>query len=76
MRLPRTYDGSFTLSTRLAQPKVIVGNEYEDRKVEYEAVERGSVKGSVWWEGEHGEEGKERGEVDVRTSLVPVTLTL
>lgn len=39
-------------------------------------MERGQVKGSVWWEGEHGEEGRERGFVDVKTSLAPVALRL
>jgi hypothetical protein len=62
----------------LAKPEVVVDHEYEDRKVEFSAVKRGEVRGSVWWEGEegHGEEGKERGDVNVRTSLAPVSLRL
>lgn len=74
--LPDTYEGQFTIATRLAKPEVFLDNVYDDRKVEYTPVERGQVKGSVWWEGEHGEEGRERGFVDVKTSLAPVALRL
>ena len=76
VRLPSSYEGRFTIGTHLAKPEVFVDNEYDNRKVEYEMVESGEVKGSVWWEGEHGEAGKDRGNVSVTTSLAPVVLRL
>ena len=76
MRLPSTYEGRFAIGTILAKPEVLVENEDEGRKVEIERVGRGGVKGSVWWEGDDGDESKERGDVEVKTSLAPVTLRL
>jgi len=75
VRLPSSYEGRFSISTHLAKPKVIVDNEYDDRKVEYTVGDGGEVKGSVWWESD-GEEGKDRGNVSVTTSLAPVVLRL
>ena len=76
VRLPSSYEGEFRIGTHLARPTVIVDNEYDDRKVEYTRVDRGEVKGSVWWESDHGEEGKDRGNVNVTTTLAPVVLRL
>jgi len=74
--LPSTYEGRFKIATRLAKPEVIVDEEHEGRNVTIKRVRRGEVRGSVYWESEDGEEGKERGDVVVTTSLAPVSLKL
>jgi hypothetical protein len=60
----------------LAKPTVIVDEEHEGRNVTIKRVRRCEVRGSVYWESEDGEEGKERGDVVVTTSLAPVSLKL
>jgi hypothetical protein len=59
----------------LAKPEVIV-DEHEGRKVTIKRVRQGEVKGSVYWETGNDEEGEERGNVIVTTSLAPVALKL
>ncbi|KAJ7804725.1 hypothetical protein B0H14DRAFT_2383518, partial [Mycena olivaceomarginata] len=78
VKLPATYEGSFSAATSLGRMSLAVDDETEDpagrgrkRRVE-SVVERNgrAVHGSVAW----ADEGKGRGNVDVRTTLAPISL--
>ncbi|KAJ7142471.1 hypothetical protein C8R44DRAFT_658197 [Mycena epipterygia] len=77
VKLPPTYEGSFTATTSLASLSVNFDETLEDptgagrkRKVDYNQKRGSRASGSVGW----SEEGKTRGEVNVRTSLAPIVL--
>ncbi|KAJ7661758.1 hypothetical protein B0H17DRAFT_1093877 [Mycena rosella] len=77
VKLPTTYEGSFTASTSISSVAVTVDQEAEDpagkgraRRMETDDQRRGTVRGRVGW----SDEGMKRGAVSVRTSLAPVTL--
>ncbi|KAJ7478249.1 hypothetical protein FB451DRAFT_1032641, partial [Mycena latifolia] len=75
--LPASYEGSFAASTSLSSVTVNIDENAEDpsgqgreRRVDWDANNRGHAKGRVGWD----EEGMGRGSVSVRTSMAPVTL--
>ncbi|KAJ7142530.1 hypothetical protein C8R44DRAFT_865859 [Mycena epipterygia] len=77
VKLPATYEGSFTAATLLSSLSVKFDETLEDptgagrkRWVKYERKRGGRASGLVGW----SKEGIARGEVSVRTSLAPVVL--
>ncbi|KAJ7643275.1 hypothetical protein B0H17DRAFT_1104430 [Mycena rosella] len=77
VKLPTTYEGSFTAFTSISSVAVTVDQEAEDpagkgraRRMKTNDQRRGTVRGRVGW----SDEGMKRGAVSVRTSLAPVTL--
>ncbi|KAF8748805.1 hypothetical protein RHS01_10515 [Rhizoctonia solani] len=64
VQLHPAYEGTFELASSIVSPAVVVGEEKEGRKIEFEREGR-LVKGSVWREDKGVREG---GEVVVRTS--------
>jgi len=77
------YEGKFSLATSSAFQTSV--HEYKDvvdpsgkgrnRKVQYKKTGRGTVEGTVQWQGAKGE-GKPNGVVVVRTSNAPISLDL
>lgn len=77
VKLPATYEGSFTAATSFSSLSVKFDETLEDptgagrkRWWEYERKRGGRASGLVGW----SKEGIARGEVSVRTSLAPVML--
>ncbi|CEL54520.1 hypothetical protein RSOLAG1IB_07123 [Rhizoctonia solani AG-1 IB] len=64
VQLHPAYEGTFELASSIVAPAVVVGEEQEGRKIQFEREGR-HVKGSIWWEEDVVREG---GKVAVSTS--------
>ena len=81
LSLHSTYEGSFALrSSAFFQPRVEAREDVEDpagkgrrRNVEIRSIRRGTTEGKVTWESSGD---RELGNVELRTSNMPVTLAL
>jgi hypothetical protein len=76
-KLPPTYEGTFSAGTTLSPVTVRLDDAVKDpagkkrvRSVEYEQERTSFKSGSVAW----SKEGRERGEVNLRTSMASVGL--
>ncbi|KAJ7816716.1 hypothetical protein B0H13DRAFT_2459744, partial [Mycena leptocephala] len=77
IKLPTTYEGSFSAATSISSLAVDFNENAQDpagkgrkRTMEYERIYKTVARGSIGW----SEEGKTRGSVGARTSMAPVTL--
>jgi hypothetical protein len=77
VKLPTTYEGSFSAATSMSSLAVDFDENAQDptgkgrkRTMEYERIYKTVARGSIGW----SEEGKTRGSVGARTSMAPVTL--
>ncbi|KAJ7142526.1 hypothetical protein C8R44DRAFT_602709, partial [Mycena epipterygia] len=77
VKLPNTYEGSFSAATPFSSLSVKFDETLEDptgagrkRRLEYEQKRSGWANGRVGW----SDKGKSRGEVSVRTSTAPIVL--